>query len=253
MPLDQLRRNAGMGGQSVNNTWHAPRNHGTREIHAVSHSIARADLDRDLVLIHQLHQLHTERNDKPVNIRPRNVLQVAARADSCLEALADHAQIQIHDLPSGHLHLIKNMIIRAAYQNTGLSESDVLHQLEILFACTDPARNLRELVPSFQALVDRIPVLLAIQEKFTLTDQSFRTAQLMQIVIDRYNLLRCIRSSRLLTVPKRRVGNPDILRHVVRDNTIIECDLRYLTVREQIVEYVRLFHIHELIKMLFQL
>ena len=78
------------------------------------------------------------------------------------------------------------MIIRAAYQNTGLSESDVLHQLEILFACTDPARNLRELVPSFQALVDRIPVLLAIQEKFTLTDQSFRTAQLMQIVIDRY-------------------------------------------------------------------
>ena len=87
------------------------------------------------------------------------------------------------------------MIIRADfYQNTGLSESDVLHQLEILLACTDPARNLRELVSSFQALIDRIPVLLAVQKKFTLTDQSFRTAQLMQIVIDRCNLLRCIRS-----------------------------------------------------------
>ena len=73
-----------MCGQTVDDTRHASRDHGTREVNAITHSIAGTDLDRDLIFIHQFHKFYTERDDKAVNIRSCDIFQVATRTDTCL-------------------------------------------------------------------------------------------------------------------------------------------------------------------------
>ena len=69
----------------------------------------------------------------------------------------------LHRLLPGHLKLQENMIIRTAYQNTGLFHADFLYQLEILLTGTYPAGNLREFIASLHTFVHGIPVLLAVQ------------------------------------------------------------------------------------------
>ena len=80
-----------MGRQTVNDTRYAPWDDRSRKIHAVAHRIAGADLDRNLVFLHQLHQFHAERDYETVDIRTRDILQMTARADARLQALADNA------------------------------------------------------------------------------------------------------------------------------------------------------------------
>ena len=176
MPFNQFRRNPCMRGKSIDNSRNTSRNHCTREIHAVSHSIAGAHLNWNLVLIHQLHQFQAERNYKTVYIRSGDVLQVAPWTDAGLQTITDYTQIQIHDLTTRHLHLIENMIIRTADKNSCLTKTNILYQLEILLAGADPCRHLRKLVASFQTFVYGIPVLLTIQEELALTNQSLRAA-----------------------------------------------------------------------------
>ena len=127
MPFDQFRRYTCMCGQTINDTRYTSRNHSTREIHSISHSIAGTDLDWNLIFIHQLHKLHTERNYKTVNIRSCDILQMTAWTDTCLQTLTDDTQVKIHDLSSCHFHFIENMIIRAAYQNTCLTQTDIFY------------------------------------------------------------------------------------------------------------------------------
>ena len=85
------------------------------------------------------------------------------------------------------------MIVRAAYQNTGFFQSHITDQFEILFAGTDPACDLRKFITLLQTFVNSIPVFFAVQEKFALTDLSFRTSKPMHIIIDTYDLFGCVR------------------------------------------------------------
>ena len=78
-----------MCGQTVDDTRHTSRNHGTREVDTISHGVTGTNLDRNLIFIHQLHQLHTEWDDKTVNIGSCDILQVTAWADTSLQALTD--------------------------------------------------------------------------------------------------------------------------------------------------------------------
>ena len=102
MPLNLGRRNSGMCCQTVNDSRHTSWNYGTREVYPISHRIAGTYLDRNLVLILQFHQFHTERNYKSVNIGTCDILKMTARTDAGLQTVADHAQVQIHNLPSCH-------------------------------------------------------------------------------------------------------------------------------------------------------
>ena len=73
----------------------------------------------------------------------------------------------------------------------------------------------------------------------------------MQIIINGYNLLRCIRCSGLLSIAECRIRNPDVLRHIVRHDPVIKRDLRNLGIRKHVTEYVWLLHIIQNIHMLF--
>ena len=179
MPLNLWWRHTCMCVKSVYDTRNASRYNCSREVYSISHCITGTHLNRNLVLLLQLHKLNTERNNKTIYIRTCDILQMAPRAYSCLKTLPDDWQIHIHYLASGHLHLIENMIIRTAYQYTGFLESYILYKLKVLFAGTNPRCNLRELISSLETLVNSVPVLFAVEEKLALSDYSLRTTKLM--------------------------------------------------------------------------
>ena len=74
----------------------------------------------------------------------------------------------------------------------------------------------------------------------------------MEIIINRHNLLCCIRSSGLLSVSKCRICDPDFIRHIMRHNTVIECNLWDFIIMEQIPEHIRRIYIHQWIHVFFQ-
>ena len=217
-----------MDHNTVNNTRYRTRNHSARIVNAVSHRVTAAHFNRNLVLLLQLHQLQAERDHISVYIRARDIFKVASWADADLQALFYDAQIMLHCLTACHLHLIKNVVIRAAYENTGFLHTDVAHEFKVLLISADPACDLRKLISSLHTFVHRISVLFAVQKEFTLTHFSVRTSQAVQIVINRHDLLCGIRSAGLLPIAESSIRNPDFLRHMVRYNTVIECNLRNL-------------------------
>ena len=93
-----------------------------------------------------------------------------------------------------HPYVITNpLYLRQIFLNTGFFQSHITDQFEILFAGTDPACDLRKFITLLQTFVNSIPVFFAVQEKFALTDLSFRTSKPMHIIIDTYDLFGCVR------------------------------------------------------------
>ena len=159
----------------------------------------------------------------------------------------------VHCLSSCHFQFIKNMIIRTAYKNTGLFHTDLFHKFKVFLACTDPTCDLRKLISSLHTFINGISVFFTVEEKFTLSDLSIRSAQSVKIIIKRYDLICRVRSSGLLSIAEGCICDPDLIRHTVRYNTVIECNLRDLIIVEQIPEHIRFIDIYERIHMLFQL
>ena len=132
MPFDQLVRHAGMLMERIDNPLYGTRNHCPGIVDTITHCIAGAHLDRNFILFHQPHQFQTKRHYISVYIRPCNILQMTPRADPLLETITNHIQIMLHRLPPCHFQFHKNVIVRAAYQDTGFFHADFLHQLKIL-------------------------------------------------------------------------------------------------------------------------
>ena len=74
-------------GQLVDQLGDAPRQLRAGIADAEAHRVAQADLDRQLLghLLAHLHQPVHERQDEPVDVGARDVLQVAARPDAGVE------------------------------------------------------------------------------------------------------------------------------------------------------------------------
>ena len=142
------------------------------------------------------------------------------------------------------------MIIRAAYQDTGFSHTHIADKLEVFLVGTDPAGNLRELVASLHTFLYCIPILFAVKEKLGSTDSSFRSAKLMQIIVDPYDLLSAVRCSGLLSITECGVCDPDVIWHMMRYNPVVERNLRYFGIWKKISEYVRSGNIHKRVHML---
>ena len=195
MPFQQLVGNTRVRVQRIDDSLYASRDNGTRIVDAVAHRIAGADFDRNLIFLHQLHQLQAKRNNISVNIGPRDILQMASGADSLFQALLDDAQVMLHCLFAGHFQFHENVIIGTADQNTGFLHADLFHQLEVLLARANPAGNFGKFISFFQTFVHCIPIFFTVKEKFAGADQTIFSAQSVQIVINRYNLFGGIRGA----------------------------------------------------------
>ena len=64
------------------------------------------------------------------------------------------------------MHLIENMVVGARNKNAGLTHTHGLYKLKVFLACTDPACYLRVTIAAVQTLLDRLSVLLVIEEEF---------------------------------------------------------------------------------------
>ena len=245
--------NSCMGVDRINNSLNTSWNNRTRVVYTISHSIASSYLDRELILFHQLHQFQAERHYITINVGSGNILQMASDADPLFQAVPNHAQIMFHGLFSGHFQFQENMIIRTAYQNSGFRHSDFLDKLEILLACPDPAGNLWKIIAPLHTFVNGISVLFAVQKKFAGADHSVWPAQSVQVIVNFDDLLCGIGRSRLLSITKSGVRDPDILGHIMRHDPVIERYLWHLRIREHIPEHIGLFDIIQYVHMLFNL
>ena len=212
-----------------------------------------ADLDRNAVLRLQLHELECERDDEAVDVGAGDVLQVAARADALLKTFADDVQVVIHRFAAGHFQLQEDVVVRAGNEDAGLLHADVAHEAEVLFLRADPARDLGVLIPPLHALIHGVAVTLFIQKEFALPDQPVRAAETVEFIENVKDLFGRVRRAGLLSVAERRVGDPDLLRHVVGNSSVVEGDLRDLGVREHIPEDVGLDYVIQNIHVLFDL
>jgi hypothetical protein len=74
----------------------------------------------------------------------------------------------------------------------------------------------------------------------------------MKILVNAHNLLCGIGSSGLLTVPEGRICNPDIIRHMMGNNTVIERNFGNFRIGKQVMEHIGSFYIHQGIHVFFQ-
>ena len=233
--------------QAVDDAGDASRKRRAGVRNAVAHGVAGADLHGDPALAGQLHELVRKRHDEAVEIRSRDILKMAARPQSGLNAVGHDADVAVHRLASGQAHFPKDVVVRAADEDARLLDPQRLRELEILFGRADPRRDLRKIKPEVKAAAHGLAVLLGVHEKFCLADHAVRPAELVQQFVDVHHLVGGVRRAGLLAVAERRVGQVDVFGHIFRDTSIVERDLRRLGVRVDFPEKLGLRHILKLI------
>ncbi len=229
--------------QTVNDTGYGPGHSGFRIGNTVAHGIAGPDLYRDACFPAQLLQLIDKRNHEAVKIGPGDIFQVAAGNNTGCKGILDGAQIIVHALLPGHLHLLEDVVIGAGNQNAGLLDAQILYQLEVFLAGADPAGDFRELQVQTHALFQSFPVLLAVNKEFGLADNAVGAAQLIQKLIDVDNLVNAVGFHALLAVSKRGIGDPNLLRHSHGHPAMVECHLGDSAVGINVTLKIRLGHI----------
>ena len=168
-------------------------------------------------------------------------------AKSCLDAVRHDADIAIHCLPSGQSHFPKNVIVRAADEDAGFLDPKRLCELEVFFGSADPRRDFRKIKPEIKAAAHSLTVSLGIHEEFRLANHAVWTAELVQKLVDVHHLVGRVRRAGLLSVAKRCIGQVDILRHIFRDESVVERNFRRLSVRVDLPEELRLRDILKLV------
>ena len=234
VPFQLLRCQSGIVIQTVDDTLHAAGQSGALVIHAVAHGVAGTDLHGDTRFLTQLTECLGEGHHKSVKIRTGDVLKVAAGADAHIQGALDHAQIFIHSGGTGQTHLIINMIVGAGHEDARFLDAQGFNQLEILLGGTDPGGDFGEVVSQIHTLGQGLSVLLGVYEEFALADQSLGTAQAVHQFIQIGDLLDSEGGGGLLSVPEGGVGDPDVLRHLHGNETVVEGHLRYGFVIKQI-------------------
>ncbi len=188
-------------------------------------------------------KLQHKGNDKTVEVGPRDIFHMAAGPDAGVDALFDDFQIMVDSLPAGHTQFIKNMIIRAADQDSGFFQAHAFNKVKIVLSRPDPGSYLGKLISFFQTLLDSVPVFFTVQKELRLTDDPFRAAQPMHHVIQIHDLFGRIWFPRLLAVPEGRIGDPDMIRHFHGHQSLVEHDLRHFFIVEQSTVKIGLIHV----------
>ena len=213
VPFQAVAGHAALAVQLVDHLRHAPRQLDARIVQAEAHRVADPDLDR-LVLRHLLahpHQAIHERQHEPVPVGAGRVFQVAARTNAGLERRIDHFAIRVHALLAAlELQLVEDVVVRTAGQHARLLQSGFLDQAEIAFHRADPARAFRIPVAQAPAAIERVAVVLGVQEELGLPDDAVRAAEFGQQVVQMDHLLDAVRRAGLLAVAERGVRDDDV-------------------------------------------
>ena len=240
VPLEQGARNFRMMVQPVNDALHAARKAGAGIIDAEAHRVAHTDLDGNAALAGKLHQFVCEGHDEAVKIGSRDVLEVAAGPDAERERALYDAEILVHRLRAGEVHLFEDVIIGTADEDARFGDARRLHELEILFVGADPRRDLGIPQPQRAALFERLAVFVAVQEKFALPHDPLFAAQAGHQPVQVDDLLYGERRGGLLPVAEGGVRDPYLRRHIHRDVTVVEHDLRDLVIGIEVAEQLGL-------------
>ena len=87
MPLQHLGWHTGIMLQSIDDTGYASRQRCARIRHAKSHRVTGADLDRHAALLGHFHQTVCKWNDKSIEIRACDILEMTPWAKSCFDTV----------------------------------------------------------------------------------------------------------------------------------------------------------------------
>ena len=238
-----LAGNVGIVLQAVDNARHASRQRRFGKGNAVAHGVAGANLHRHPRVPAQPLQFVDEGHHEAVEVRPGDVLQMAAGNDSGIEGFLHRGKVIVHGLFSRHLHFLEDVVVRAGDQNAGFLDAKVMHQLEVFLCRPNPAGDLREFEVQRHALFDGLPVFFAVDEKFRLADDAVGAAQLAQQLVDVHDLVNGIRLHGLLTIPQGGVRDPDLLRHGHGHPAVVERHLGNGAVGIHIPLQIRFRHI----------
>ena len=135
------------------------------------------------------------------------------------------------------------MVIRAGDQNARLLDAQVFDQLKILLAGANPGGNLGKFVAQILAKGQGFPILFRIDEKLALPDDAVFPAQPVHQLIEIPNLLWRKGRHGLLPIPEGGIRNPDLIRHILRHDTVVKPRFGDLVIGENIPEQHRLLHI----------
>ena len=236
VPFDHIRRHAGIMLQSVDDAGNTSRQRNAGIRNTEAKGVAGSDLNRNAAFARYFHQAAGKRYDKAVKISTRNILKMAAWAKSGFDTVANDAYVFVESLFSGKSHFMENMVIRAADEHTGFFYSDRAHQLKIFFRCPNPSGNFRKTITEFHTFFQGITVFFRIDKKFGLADHAIVAAELVKQFVQMNHLLRRIRSTRLLAIAECRVGDENVIRHILRHTAVVECNFRRFIIRKHFVK-----------------
>lgn len=128
------------------------------------------------------------------------------------------------------------MVIRAGGKDPGLFDLHRFNQFEILNYRSDPAGYFGEIKTEFPAFFHGFTVFISIKKKFCLPDQSPGTPEPAHQFKNPDDLFDGIGRSGLLAVPERRIGDPDLFRHVHRNDIAGKLDGGNFFIGEDIPE-----------------
>src|SRR5438132_135399 len=156
----------------------------------------------------------------PVRSPKPNTEPVAAGTQAGIDHGADHPRVVFGRLAARAIHLQVDVVVRGRYQDAGFLDAGCLDGLEVVQRRAHPGRYLRAR-PSLTG-GNRLEVDGGVGEELRLADH--RATQLVQQVVEIDDLLDGVGRSRLLTIAKRGVRNPDVRGEGLRDRIGFEAD-----------------------------
>ncbi len=174
-----------------------------------------------------------------MEVGARAVFDVAARDDAVGESGIDDIQVTGDDSFPAGAELLEDVVIGDRGEDTGLLEPGRPHELVVRHRRPDPSGHFREAVAQFLAALDRLAVLLCIQEELRLPDHAFCAAEALQERVEVDNLGDRVGSAALLAVAKGGVRDPDVVLRIQGDRFAFELDQRRERVGELVAVVVR--------------
>ena len=130
------------------------------------------------------------------------------------------------------------MIVGDRGQNPGLFQTHLGHQVQVLLNRPYPSGYLRIFIPFGKAGLQRLPVLIRVQEELGLTNNPVWAGQAVKHLEYHFDLLDRIGGPGLLAVPKGGIRYEYIVSRVDRQELVVEIDARDLIVWKNIPHQV---------------
>ena len=190
MPLQLRGGYLGIVPQTVDNARHTAGKRCAVIRYAKAHGVAGTNFDGDAAFLAESHQFLSKGHYKAVEVRTGDVLKVAAGADALIQRFLDDAEVLVHRLAAGQVHLMENVIIAAGNKDARFLHTGLFHQLKILLIGANPCGDFGKLQAKILAAAKRFLVLIGIKEKLALPNKPFGAAKAAHQLEQVHNLCR---------------------------------------------------------------